>query len=216
MTVEQRGQLIRDAADLLSHSFPDPEITEAEIADLYVEFSNVVSLFSDETLQRLVAPGRTPRQLYVLVDWEYLWRSETQINDLLHMMSVQELSQHKRDDIEALMKALGYYELVKPAHGRYPAERADQLKAIVRVTVHMQRNPHNVRGINMEKTVRVNKSTWHTIPYIKDRELRELLLDSASDRDALVNLITTRSLFDAKALKEMVSTVASPLVSGSL
>ena len=96
-------------------------------------------------------------------------------------------------------------------------ERASQTMAVMKVIMHMYRNPHNLPDIDLWHEFLDTNDEWEEVPFIDDAKLRALILTSDYDRDTVVEIITTRSIFDADQIIDMLTTGGSaPLMKGTL
>lgn len=219
LTEERHQQLVKDVADILSHSIEfNPEVTEEEVGETYVECLQLIQSFSSETLHRIIGPSMSAEKLYDLVDWGYLSWSETKLNDYLHLTDLLETDSISQNQITPYIDALACYPQITPPleDGHYPEERASQVRAVFRVTRHMLNSHNRIEDLIIYKNIRDDDPNWKQIPFIKNPGLRKLLLSSDCDREALVSLITTRSIFDPEALKEMLAATSPALLSGCL
>jgi hypothetical protein len=160
---------------------------------------------SPETLQRITGPGMTGDHRLTLVNGLGDGWSEETINDFMHAASVMNDTGMYYKEMKDYLISFEYYSELEPTKGgHYPEERAHQITAITKVLRHMHTNPHNISDIEMWHEF-YNDGEWEEVPYIKDDKLRALILTSAHDRDAIVDIITERSIFDADQIIEMLS-----------
>lgn len=172
---------------------------------------------SAETIQRITGPGMTSDHRLILVNGLSDGWSEDTINDFMHAASVMEDTGMYYKEMKEYLISFEYYSDLAPTKGgHYPQERADQITALTKVLRHMFKNPHNRPDIDMWKEFE-NDGEWEEVPYLKDDKLRALLLTSGRNRDAIIDIITERSIFDADQIVGLLNMSDSTVLkSGNL
>lgn len=213
----ERKQLLFDVADICSASlWKDPQMIEARVAESRDVLLDYMADHSTETLRRLIAPGMTGSVHFAMLYTGVLYWDETPLNDYLHLRDAIKDERISRSDVQFFITPLKYYaELIEMTDGHYPEERASQVRAVFTVMRHAYMNPHDVPDVDFWKEIEID-GELDEIVYMKDEGLRELLLTSGYDRETLVNIITTRSIFDPKVLVELLESGPVSLSDGNL
>lgn len=173
---------------------------------------------SPETIQRVYGPEMTPGLRLSLINGLSDQWSEGNINDYMSIAQAADELEMYYKEVKLFLAAFEYFKEIDPYEGGpYPEKRAKQVDALTRVLWHMYRNPHNLPDIDIWEEFKDKHDEWEEVPYIKDEKLRALILTSGHDRDAIVEIITERSVFDADQIMEMLSANdASALRAGNL
>lgn len=205
------NSLATAASHRLAQEYADSQSSSAVIYEKAYELAlndalPILKKCSPETIQRITGPGMTSDRRLTLVNGLSDGWSEETINDFMHVTGVMEdAGMHYKEMKDYLISFEYNSELALTKGGHYPEERASQITAITKVLWHMYRNPHNINDIDMWHEF-YNEGEWEEVPYIKDDKLRALILTSRHDRDAVVDIITERSIFDADQIVDMLST----------
>jgi hypothetical protein len=210
VALPQPDNFVLPAAHLLAQAYADtqsiqPGVQERAYKHTLDDMSMAMEYFSPETLQRI-----TGTKLHINIKIALVngisddWKEET-VNDFLCAAEVMNGVGMYHKDMQAFAAAFKRYTGLKPfENGHYPEERASQITAISTVIQHMLENPHNLSDIDVWEEF-MDEGEWVEVPYLKDAKLRELIVTSEKDRDAIVNLITERSIFDADQIIELLT-----------
>lgn len=173
--------------------------------------------FSDESLTRITGPDMNRERRAALAELLVDGLKEEACNDFMQVAGLMEVYHLSYDQKKEFLSGLAHYEeLPNFKEGHYPEERATAVVAIMKVVLHMHENPHNRDGLDIWEEFRDGKRL-KKVPYLKDEKVRRLLTCATVDRDAVVDIITKRSLFDADQIVDMLTmNDASALRDGNL
>ena len=189
-----------DVVTLLAHALgrPAEDGKTVRAYDLKL-ISTAISSFRSETLRIIRDSSMTAKARRGLAGGVQLGFTETNVIDYIHVIS--RLGDDMNDIAIGHIAAFGHYSgLVPYAFGEpYPSERISQTVAILRVIKHLERNDIDMWVWDDEGEGSAS------YPFIHDSNLRDLVLNSGEHREAVVSIITERSIFDADEISEMIA-----------
>lgn len=117
--------------------------------------------------------------------------------------------------IEGYLRLLSHYKELAPTGAEHAAERAAQTSAILRVTFHIKATGSPELRQAMTLDIKGDIREYH-LPYVKDDNLRALLLTSTYDREAVLDIVTKRNIYNADHIIALLDGISAPLVTGAL
>lgn len=216
-----KAELVASSADQFAQEYVDsqgPSINrDAAYAMIHRDVLNGLKKCSMETLLKISGPTMNENRRSVLANGLGDGWDEAMVNDFMNVVPIFEDNGYYYKQMKDFLIGLEYVkELDGMNRGKYPEERASQTTALIKVLAHMDKNPHNIQGLDPWEQFHL-EDYFEEAPYIKDEKLRKLILSPDYDREAIVDIITERSIFDADQIIAMLEIRESgPLMTGAL
>ena len=177
--------------------------------------ASTIAAYSNHTLKLLSNPSLDSASLKIAKTGIISQWDDQQVSDFLSNSELlKELTSISNglSMMESYLKMLSYYEELSPLGS---PERARQTAAILTFAMYAHKNAslEDRKGmvLNVKGSIRE-----FTLPYINDRKLRELLISSERAQEAVMDIVTQRSIFKAEHILALLDIESAPLASGNL
>jgi hypothetical protein len=216
----EREKLLHSALRAVAGAnFGSPDPTDDMISLTFDVRASCIEALSNRTLSLFLDPALSWRVVDTAAKGIFKHWDDQMVSDFLPNAGVLQgddaVNSSQLNTITRYLQVLKHYDGLAPFGEQHAAERAQQVSAILKVTTHVVSNGSQDIRRAMSLDVEGDEG-YRTVVYVNDDKLRDLLLGSAYDREAVVGIITQRNIYDADHIISLLDGVATPLTTGSL
>jgi hypothetical protein len=217
----ERDELLgRAVIAVASANFESPDPTSDMIDITVTRCGTNVRSFSDRTLSLFCDPDQNPKWRTTAAKGIFSLWDDQMVSDYLSNAYLLQgdsgmTTSYNLDIIAGYLRVLPHYKELAPLGAQHADERAQQTAAIFKITFHVKAtgSPELRRAMALDIKGDIRD---YSLPYINDDRLRALLLTSTYDREAVLNIVTQRNIYDADHIVALLNDISAPLVTGSL
>jgi hypothetical protein len=217
---ERERLLGRAIIAVASANFESPDPTSDMIDMTVTRCGTNIRSFSDHTLSLLCDPEKNPKWRTTAAKGIFsLWNDQMVSDYLSNAYLLQgDSSMTTSDNIDIIagyLRVLPHYKELAPLGAQNATERAQQAAAIFKITFHVKAtgSPELRRVMTLDVKGDIRE---YRLPYINDDKLRALLLTSTYDREAVIDIVTQRNIYDAGHIVALLDGISAPLITGAL
>lgn len=217
----EREQLLGRVFTIVAKANFDSGDPTSQMIDLTVDICGAsLNKFSDYTLSLLCDPALNANWRTTAAKGIFMLWNDQKISDYLsNAYDLQGDSNMTNSNslnvIDEYLRPFPHYKELAPIGAEHATERAQQTAAILRVTFHVKAigSPELRRAMVLDVKGDISECR---LPYINDEKLRALLLTSAYDREAVLDIVTQRNIYDADHIIALLDGISAPLATGAL
>jgi hypothetical protein len=181
--------------------------------------SNIYT-FSDHTLSLFCNPELEPVWRATAAKGIFSLWDDQMVSDYLNNAYLLQgdsamTSTSSLDTISGYLRMFPYYTELAPTGSQHAAERAQQTAAILKIAFHIKATGSPELRETMVLDIKGDSRDYRT-PYINNEKLRGLLLNSEYDREAVLNIVLQRGIYDGEHVTALLATESHALGSGLL
>jgi hypothetical protein len=215
----EREQLLGRAILLVAaENYEGPVPTDEMISSTISACGTTIRSYSDYTLSLLCNPELPHKLKSVAAKGVHKRWDDQMVSDFLNSGAVLQAAPAIKRNLPLIgdyLRTLKHYSELAPTGEQHATERSRQVSALLRFTIHAVTHAHPTVRSTMNLDIKGDARYYH-LPFINNAVLRGLLIHNTQDREAAIDIVTTRNVFEVEHIIVLLDTASAPLSSGSL